>query len=168
MTASQYSQRPRHAGADPVGAERHRRRLQHPGRRLRPEVNGSVLAGIFSGKITNWNNSAILKLNPHFKSALKRAGRITPVVPLGRLGRLLRLPALPDGCRRPCLGTTATAPAGARRPASARTATPASPARSAHNRGTIGYISAYYLINQHITTAAIENAREEVRVPAAQ
>ena len=51
---------------DPVGARRHRDRLQHS--RSRPThaatSTGDVIAKIYLGQITNWNDPAIKALNP--------------------------------------------------------------------------------------------------------
>ena len=47
----------------------------HAGLRL----NATIVADIYTGKITTWGSSAITKLNPKLKSKLKKGGKITPV-----------------------------------------------------------------------------------------
>ena len=165
MTSSQYSldhagtpvQIPWALSATGVG-------YNIPGVSYGLQLNGAVLAGIFSGKITNWNSSAILKLNPQFKRALKRAGRITPVYRSDGSGDSYAFQhyLTVAGGRAWSLGysTSWGASAGVGENGNSGVA-----AEVRANKGTIGYISAYYLINQRITTAKIENAARKFEFP---
>jgi phosphate transport system substrate-binding protein len=128
------------------------------------QLNGSVLAGIFSGKITNWNNATILRMNPKYKGALRRAGKITPVVRSDGSGDSYAFQhylTAAGGRGWPYSYSTAWgSPAGIGENGNSGIA-----AEVRSNRGTIGYISAYYLINQRITTAKIENAAGNFEYP---
>jgi len=130
------------------------------------QLNGSVLAGIFSGKITQWSSPAILKLNPKFKKALKRAGKITPVVRSDGSGDSYAfqhyLAVAAGKAWAYGYSTSWGSPAGIGENGNAGIA---GEVRS--NAGTIGYISAYYLINQRIATAKIENAAKHFEYPNA-
>ena len=128
------------------------------------KLSGSVLAGIFSGKITNWNNPSITRANPSFKSALTHAGRITPVVRSDGSGdsyAFQHFLTKAGGRAWPYSYSTAWgSPAGIGENGNSGVA---GEVRS--NRGTIGYISAYYLINERITTAKVENAAGNYEFP---
>lgn len=128
------------------------------------KLSGSVLAGIFSGKITNWSSSAIVKLNKNFKGALDRAGRITPVVRSDGSGDSYAFQHyLTEAGGRAWPYSYSTAwgsPAGIGENGNSGVA---GEVRS--NRGTIGYISAYYLINERITTAQVENQAGNFEYP---
>jgi phosphate transport system substrate-binding protein len=50
-----------------------------PGIHAGLKLNASIIAGIYTGKITSWSSSAILKLNKADTKALKKAPKITPV-----------------------------------------------------------------------------------------
>jgi phosphate transport system substrate-binding protein len=130
------------------------------------QLNGPVLAGIFSGKITQWSNSAILKLNPHFKNALKHAGKITPVVRSDGSGDSYAfqhyLTVAAGSAWSYGYSTSWGSPAGIGENGNSGIA-----GEVRANSGTIGYISAYYLINQHITTAKVENAAKHFEYPNA-
>jgi phosphate transport system substrate-binding protein len=167
MTSSQYSgdrsgtpvQIPWALSATGVG-------YNIPGVSYGLQLNASVLAGIFSGKITTWNNSAILKLNPKYKNALKRAGKITPVVRSDGSGDSYAfqhyLTVAAGKAWSYGYSTSWGSPAGIGENGNSGIA---GEVRS--NKGTIGYLSAYYLINQHITTAKIENAAKKYEYPNA-
>ena len=93
------------------------------------QLNASVLAGIFSGTITTWGSPAIVKLNPHYAKALKKAGKITPVVRSDGSGDSYAfqhyLTVAAGSAWKYGYSTSWGSTAG-----SARTATPASPVRS--------------------------------------
>jgi phosphate transport system substrate-binding protein len=130
------------------------------------QLNAAVLAGIFSGKITQWSNPSILKLNPQFKNALKRAGKITPVVRSDGSGDTYAfqhyLTVAAGKAWSYGYSTAWGSPAGIGENGNSGIA---GEVRS--NSGTIGYISAYYLINQRITTAKVENAARKFEYPNA-
>ena len=60
-------------------------------------LNGDVLAKIFQGQITKWNDPAIAALN---SGATLPDTAITPDLPLGLVGHHRQLPEVPEG-RRP-------------------------------------------------------------------
>jgi phosphate transport system substrate-binding protein len=128
------------------------------------KLSPKVLAGIFSGKITNWNNSAIIKANPKYKKALKSAGRITPVVRSDGSGDSYAfqhfLTVAAGSAWQYSYSTSWGSPAGIGENGNSGVA-----GEVRNNRGTIGYISAYYLINQRITTAEVENAAGNYEYP---
>ena len=130
------------------------------------KVNAAILAGIFSGKITTWNNKAILAINPSFKGALSKAGKITPVVRSDGSGDSYAfqhyLSVAGGKAWTYSYGTTWGSPAGIGENGNSGVA---GEVRS--NPGTIGYISAYYLANERITTAQVENAAGNFEVPNA-
>ena len=72
---------------DPVGARRHGDRLQRPGphvpKNMNLKLSGDVIAKIYMGEITNWNDPAIKELNP--KATLPDL-KITPVYRTGNSG----------------------------------------------------------------------------------
>ncbi len=128
------------------------------------KLNAAILAGIFSGKITTWNNKAILAINPNFKKALGSAGKITPVVRSDGSGDSYAfqhyLSVAAGKAWTYSYSTSWGSPAGIGENGNSGVA------GEVHtNKGTIGYISAYYLINEHITTAAIENAAGNYELP---
>jgi phosphate transport system substrate-binding protein len=166
MTSSQYSadndspiQIPWALSATGVG-------YNIPGVKGGLELNAAILAGIYDGKITKWNNSAIVKLNPKFKAALGKAPAITAVVRSGGSGDTYAFqhflsvadPKLwgASNYSTNWLGTGKVV-------AENGNSGVAGEVRS--NPGAIGYISAYYLITQHVTTAAVENAAGNFEVP---
>ena len=92
MTPEQMQAAP---GQDPAPADRARRRragLQHPGHQAELKFTGPLLADIYLGKITKWNDPAIAKLNAGVDAARHRHHRRAP---LGRLGHDLHLGRLP-------------------------------------------------------------------------
>jgi phosphate transport system substrate-binding protein len=131
------------------------------------QLSAATLAGIFSGKITSWGSSAIVKANPAFASALKRAGKITPVFRSDGSGdsyAFQHFLTVAAGHAWPySYSTSWGASAGTGENGNSGVA---GEVRS--NKGAIGYISAYYLINQHITTAKIENAAKQYEFPEAK
>lgn len=128
------------------------------------KLSATVLAEIYTGKITTWGDSAITKLNPKFASALKKAGRITPVYRSDGSGdsyvfqRFLKVGAgagWPYGFGTSWGGTTGVGALGNGAVAS----------EVKGNTGTIGYMSISYLIQQKITTAQVENAAGKFNYP---
>ncbi len=124
------------------------------------KLNGPVLANIFLGTVTTWNDPSIAKLNPGVKlPALK----ITPVVRsdgsgdtyaftdfLSRVSPTFKTTALAGGpantlANWPSSVTSGKGNAGV---AAVVTATP----------GAIGYVSAFYIRNTGLSEAQIQNA----------
>lgn len=127
-------------------------------------LSAATLAGIYTGKITTWSNKAILGLNPTHAKALRKAGKITPVFRSDGSGDSF---AFQNFLYRGAPKVWKVAPT---------TSFPTSvgqgengnagvAAEVGSNKGTIGYISAAYLIQQHLSTAAIENAAGKFELP---
>jgi phosphate transport system substrate-binding protein len=127
-------------------------------------LNGTVLAEIFSGKITTWGDKAITKLNPKLAKKLKSAGKVTPVVRSDGSGDSYAfqhyLTVAGGKAWTYNYSTSWGSPAGTGENGNAGVA-----GEVRTNKGTIGYISAYYLLNQKISTAAIENTAGRFEVP---
>jgi phosphate transport system substrate-binding protein len=127
-------------------------------------LSGPVLAEIFSGKISTWGNKAITKLNPKLAKKLSAAGKITPVVRSDGSGdsyAFQHFLTVAGGKNWTySYSTSWGSPVGTGENGNAGVA-----GEVRNNKGTIGYISAYYLINQKISTAAIENAAGNFEVP---
>jgi len=136
-----------------------------PGVKAGLHLTAAILAGIYNGTITKWSTPAIVKLNPKDKKALDAAPAITPVVRSGGSGDTYAFQhflsvADPKGWT---VGfSTNWLGAGH---VIAENGNSGVAGEVSQNAGTIGYISAYYLITQHITTAAIENAAGNFEVP---
>lgn len=129
-------------------------------------LTGNILAKIYTGKITTWGNRAITRINKHYAKALRRAGHITPVYRSDGSGDSYVFQhfltkagggAWHAGYTTAWGGTTGIGENG--------NAGVAGTVR--RNSGTIGYISAAYLIQQHIHTAQIKNARGRYEYPNA-
>ena len=128
------------------------------------KLTGPILSEIFSGAIKSWGSSAIVKLNPKYAKALKAAGSITPVVRSDGSGDSYAfqhyLTVAGGKAWKYSYSTSWGSPVGTGENGNSGVA-----GEVASNKGTIGYISAYYLINQHITTAAIENSAHNFEFP---
>ncbi len=130
------------------------------------KLTGPILAQIYNGKITTWGNSSITKINKPFAAALRRAGKITPVFRSDGSGdsyafeHFLAASAgrlWPAGYSTSWGGTAGIGENGN-----------AGVAGEVHsNSGTLGYISAAYLIRQHISVAQIKNAAGKYEYPNA-
>ena len=135
-----------------------------PGIRSGLHLNGTVLAEIFSGKITTWGNKAITKLNPKDAKKLAAAGKITPVVRSDGSGDSYAfqhyLTVAGGKAWTYNYSTSWGSPVGTGENGNAGVA-----GEVRQNKGTIGYISAYYLINQKISTAAVENQAKNFELP---
>lgn len=127
-------------------------------------LSATVLAEIYTGKITTWGNKAILKLNKPHTKALRKAGKITPVFRSDGSGDSF---AFQNFLYRGAAKLWKTVPSTSFPTTTGQgengNAGVAAEVRT--NKGTIGYISAAYLIQQHISTAAIENAAGKFEYP---
>jgi phosphate transport system substrate-binding protein len=128
------------------------------------KLNGTVLAEIYTGKITSWGDSAITKLNPTLAKKLKADGKITPVFRSDGSGDSYAFQnflthAAPkiwvDGVSTSFPGTAGVGENG--------NAGVAGEVKS--NKGTIGYISGAYLLQQHLSVAAIGNQAGKYELP---
>ncbi|HTW11294.1 MAG TPA: phosphate ABC transporter substrate-binding protein PstS [Solirubrobacteraceae bacterium] len=128
------------------------------------KLNGTLLAEIFSGKVTSWGNKAIVKLNPKFKKALDAAGHISPIVRSDGSGDSYAfqhfLSVAAPKVWTYGYSTSWGSPVGTGENGNSGVA-----GEVRINSGSIGYISAYYLVNEHITTAAIENQAGNFEYP---
>ncbi len=135
-----------------------------PGVKNGLRLTAPVLAGIFTGKITTWGSPAIVKLNKHYAKALKRAGKITPVFRSDGSGDSFAFQnfmyhgapkiwkTVPSTSFPTTVGVGENGNSGV--------------AGEVHaNKGTIGYISAYYLLQLHIQVAAVQNAAHNFVLP---
>jgi phosphate transport system substrate-binding protein len=134
-----------------------------PGVHAGLKLNATIMAEIYTGKITSWGSKAIVKLNPRFKKALKRAPKITPVFRSDGSGdSFVFQNFMYKGARKAWMIN------GQRIPPS--TAFPGTVGQGengnygvagevSNNAGAVGYVSAYYVISQHgVHPAALENA----------
>jgi phosphate transport system substrate-binding protein len=135
-----------------------------PGVKAGLNLNAAVMAQIYTGKITSWGSSAITKLNPTYAKALKAAGKITPVYRSDGSGDSYVFQSFmnagaksmwPYGFGTSWSGTTGVGAVGNGGVASEVQA----------NKGTIGYMSIAYLIQQKITTAKVQNAAGQFEYP---
>jgi phosphate transport system substrate-binding protein len=128
------------------------------------KLTAAILAQIYTGKITKWGDSAITKLNPTYKKALAKAGAITPVYRSDGSGdsyafqHFLSVADPKDWTAS--YATTFAGTSGVGENGNAGVA-----GEVAKNNGTIGYISAAYLIQQHINTAEVGNAAGKFEYP---
>jgi phosphate transport system substrate-binding protein len=130
------------------------------------KLNATILAGIYTGKITKWNNKAIVKLNPKLKKALGKAPAITAVIRSGGSGDTYAFQhflAVADPKGWGATNYSTNWDGGSHTVAENGNSGVAG--EVANNPGTIGYISAYYLISQRITSAAVENAAGKFELP---
>jgi phosphate transport system substrate-binding protein len=135
-----------------------------PGIKSGLKLNATVLAEIYTGKITSWSNKAILALNKNYTKALKKAGKITPVFRSDGSGDSFAFQNfMLKGAPKYWKTQPSTAFAGTTGEGENGNAGVAGEVHS--NSGTIGYISAAYLIQQNIHVAAIENAAGKFELP---
>ncbi len=123
------------------------------------KLNGSVLASIFRGAITNWDSSAIKKLN----SSLKLPNlTITPVTQsvLDDTYTFTSFLTATNTKWASEYGVAGSFPVGVQESGNAAVA-----AKVKSTRGAIGYISGSYLLSSGVTTAQIENADDHFEYP---
>src|SRR4029077_15311953 len=122
------------------------------------KLNATIVADIFTGKITSWGSKAILKLNKNDTKALKRAPKITPVFRSDGSGdSFVFQNFLFKGA--PKVWTTAPSTSFPGSVGQGENGNYGVTGEIAKNAGAVGYISAYYAISQHgIYTASLENA----------
>jgi phosphate transport system substrate-binding protein len=130
------------------------------GLRLTP----AVIAEIFTGRIKDWGAAPIVRLNKHYAKALRRAGRITPVFRSDGSGDSF---AFQNFMYRavPKIWTTVPTTQFPTTVGVGENGNSGVAGEVHQNKGTIGYISAYYLLQLHISTAAVENAAHNFEFP---
>jgi phosphate transport system substrate-binding protein len=158
MTASQYSADGHTAVEIPWALSATDVVYNIPGIHAGLKLNATIVAEIYTGKITSWGSSAIVKLNKTQSKALKKAGKITPVFRSDGSGDSFvfqnfmfkgasKLWTAPPSTSFP--GTVGQGENGNYGVA----------AEVSKNAGAIGYVSAYYALSQHgIYAASLENA----------
>ncbi len=127
-------------------------------------LNGSTIAGIFLGTITNWNNPAIVKLNP--KLTMPNL-QITPVHRSDGSGDTY---AFTDYLAKidPSFGNTVGVNTSANWPNGVGTSASGNAGIAgvvSSTPGAIGYMSAAYTIPNHLKVAAIQNAAGAYATP---
>ena len=122
------------------------------------KLTATIVADIFTGKITSWSSKAILKLNPSHAKALKHAPKITPVFRSDGSGdSFVFQNFLFRGA--PKVWTIAPTTSFPGKVGQGENGNYGVTGEIAKNAGAVGYISAYYAISQHgIYTASLENA----------
>lgn len=127
-------------------------------------LTGTVLAQIYTGKITTWGNPAITKLNKSLASKLKADGKITPVFRSDGSGDSYAFQnyLTHADAKDWTFGVSTSFPgqAGVGENGNAGVA-----GEVKQNKGTIGYISGAYLLQQKISVAAIRNGAGQYTVP---
>jgi len=137
-----------------------------PGVKSGLKLSATILAEIYTGKITSWGNPAITKLNSNYAKALKKAGKVTPVFRSDGSGDSFAFQNfLLKGA--PKYWTTPPSTAFAGSTGEGENGNAGVAAEVSRNPGTIGYISAAYLIQQHIRVAEVENAAGAFELPNA-
>ncbi len=123
------------------------------------ELDGSVLAAIYRGAITNWDDAAIRQLNPTLK--LPKLA-ITPITQSGFDGTYTFTSFLSAVSSEwaSTYGVTGEFPVGIKTSGNAAVA-----AKVQDTKGAIGYISGSYLLSSGIPTARIENAAGHFEYP---
>ena len=126
----------------------------HAGLRL----NATIMAEIYAGKITSWGSPAIVKLNPKLKKALKKAPKITPVFRSDGSGDSYAFQNFMfKGAPKAWTVPPSTSFAGT--VGQGENGNYGVAGEVAKNAGTVGYVSAYYVLSQHgIHPAALQNA----------
>ena len=129
-----------------------------PGIHAGLKLNATIVAEIFTGKITSWSSKAILKLNKNDTKALKRAPKITPVFRSDGSGdSFVFQNFMFRGA--PKVWTIAPSTSFPGKVGQGENGNYGITGEIAKNAGAVGYISAYYAISQHgIYTASLENA----------
>ena len=129
-------------------------------------LTGEILADIYLGKITKWNDAAIKKLNPSRQAARRRRSR-SLTVPTARAPPSSSPTTSPRSARS---GRTRSgwAPRSSGRPASAARAMKALPASSAQTKGSIGYVEYAYAKQNNLAHVKLVNSDGKPSSPSAK
>ena len=120
------------------------------------KLNGEVLAGIYLGKITSWDDPAIAKLNP---GASLPSTKITPVYRSDGSGDTYAFTNYLSTIEpRIQVERRAPRPRSSSRPASAPKRTTASLRRSRQTDGAIGYVGLAYALSNELSMPLVENS----------
>ncbi|HEX3618189.1 MAG TPA: substrate-binding domain-containing protein [Solirubrobacteraceae bacterium] len=158
MTSSQYSGDSHTAVEIPWALSATDVVYNIPGIHAGLHLNASIIAGIFTGKITSWSSSAILKINKADAKALKKAPKITPVFRSDGSGdSFVFQNFMFRGAPKVWTITPSTAFPGT--VGQGENGNYGVAGEVAKNAGAIGYVSAYYALSQHGEyPASVENA----------
>jgi len=126
----------------------------HAGLKLTP----TIVAEIYTGKITSWGSKAITSLNPRVAKSLKKAPKITPVFRSDGSGdSFVFQNFMFKGAPKVWSITPSTAFPGT--VGQGENGNYGVAGEVAKNAGAIGYVSAYYALSQHgIFAASLKNA----------
>ncbi len=129
-----------------------------PGLHAGLHLTATIMAEIYTGKITSWNSSAIVKLNKRDAKALKKAPKITPVFRSDGSGDSYAFQNFMfKGAPKAWTITPSTAFPGT--VGQGENGNYGVAGEVAKNAGAVGYVSAYYVLSQHgIYAAALQNA----------
>jgi phosphate transport system substrate-binding protein len=131
-----------------------------PGLHAGLKLTATIVAEIYTGKITRWSSPAILKLNKNYSKVLKKAPKITPVFRSDGSGdsfviQNFMFKGAPSAWPRTYVPSTAFAGTVGQ----GENGNYGVAGEVAKNAGAIGYVSAYYALSQHgIYAASLENA----------
>jgi phosphate transport system substrate-binding protein len=128
------------------------------------KLTGNILAEIYTGKITSWGDPQITKLNPTLAGKLKGEGTITPVFRSDGSGDSYAFQNyLSHAAGKVWTFGFSTSFPGTAGVGENGNAGVAGEVKS--NKGTIGYISGAYLLQQHLSVAAIRNNAGKYEFP---
>jgi phosphate transport system substrate-binding protein len=158
MTSSQYSADSHNAVEIPWALSATDVVYNIPGIHAGLHLNATILAEIYTGKITSWASSAILKLNKADTKALKKAPKITPVFRSDGSGDSFVIQNFMfKGAPKAWTITPSTAFPGT--VGQGENGNYGVAGEVSKNAGAVGYVSAYYALSQHgIYPANVENA----------
>ncbi|MBN9624319.1 MAG: phosphate ABC transporter substrate-binding protein PstS [Actinobacteria bacterium] len=126
------------------------------------DLSGKVLTGIFTGKITHWNDPKIVALNPKAKLPASTITVVYPAEASGETSAFTNYLSKTSPAWKKSVGTVATVrlPVG-----TAAKADSGVGGIVASTPGSIGYVSAPYAFATSLRTASIENAAGEDIAP---
>jgi phosphate transport system substrate-binding protein len=158
MTASQYAADTHTAVEIPWALSATDVVYNVPGIHAGLKLNATIVGEIYTGKITTWGSSAIVKLNKKDKKALQKAGKITPVFRSDGSGdSFVFQNFMFKGA--PKVWTVAPSTAFPGTVGQGENGNYGVAGEVSKNAGAIGYVSAYYALSQHgIYPASLQNA----------
>jgi phosphate transport system substrate-binding protein len=158
MTSGQYSADSHNAVEIPWALSATDIVYNIPGIHAGLHLNATILAEIYTGKITSWASSSILKLNKANAKALKKAPKITPVFRSDGSGDSFVVQNFMfKGSPKAWTITPSTAFPGT--VGQGENGNYGVAGEVSKNAGAVGYVSAYYALSQHgVYPASIQNA----------
>jgi len=158
MTSSQYSADSHTAVEIPWALSATDVVYNIPGIHAGLHLTATILAEIYTGKITSWASPSILKLNKADAKALKKAPKITPVFRSDGSGDSFVVQNFMfKGAPKAWTITPSTAFPGT--VGQGENGNYGVAGEVSKNAGAVGYVSAYYALSQHgIYPASIQNA----------